>query len=123
MKTTNRTPEKKFLLLLMLFLFNFQFNGISQTESEADKIMNRKITRLMNAERDVYRLPLDKDYIRQTVIPEVLVHRNELAPHYPIQVTNSEEEKKILIKDWIINYEAEYQNYIAYFEAYLRSYL
>lgn len=123
MKTANQRTEKKFLLLLILFLFNFQFVGLSQTESDADKIMNRKVTRLLNAERDIYRLPLDRDYIRQTVIPEVLGQRNALAPHYPTQVVSSNEEKSELIKEWITNYESEYENYIAYFEAYIRSYL
>lgn len=107
------------LLFGVLFIFN-SLNSYSQ-ELLTEEQLSRKVIRLQNAERDLYRLPFEKSFIRETLAPEVLENRNELAPHFPNTPSASKEIREERLRDWIVQYEQEYSDFIRYFEIFIRS--
>lgn len=115
----------KSLLLTTLVLIAF-FNTelvFAQSQSNYEIPLERKITRILNAENDLYRLPVDKMHLRNTILPEVETKKLEVASHYPTKEIQEGGDKILLVSNWINSYPVEYDSFVLYLEILVRSYL
>lgn len=117
MKTTRSNYITFILGILFLFI---SFSSISQ-DLFTEEQLNRKVLRLFNAERDLYRLPFEKTFIRESLVPDVIENRNAMAPHFPNSPSISKEIREERLKEWIVEYYDEYTTFIDYFESFIRS--
>lgn len=116
-----KTTRSNYITFILGILFFFtSFFTISQ-EIQTEEQLNRKVQRILNAERDLYRLPFEKTFIRESLVPEVIENRNTMAPHFPNTPSASKEIKEERLRDWVVEYEGEYVTFIEYFEAFIRS--
>jgi len=120
---------KNFYILLVLF--SISFGSLSFISSANDKSLinisvsqistDQKVNKILLAEERVYTLPYTKDELRFQIIPEITGQRLVLAPNYPQTDNIYGEDKKTLIRNWIVNFPLEYDSYIMYIEKYIRS--
>lgn len=63
------------------------------------------------------------DYIQSTLLPETLLKRRELAPHYP-NILGLERNQEVIDQafiDWVSSYPAEYNDYMVYLRMFVHS--
>ena len=107
----------KLLTVILLLCTTHNASGQQNPASPEHKL--KRIHALNNG---VYRLDLPKEYIRETVVPEIIEQRELLAPHYPPTDHIFGAELDQTLTDWIIHYPIEYEDYRSYLETYLRSF-
>lgn len=120
---------KNFYILLIIFSISFGSLSFISTTNDNSLVnfsvsqisIDQKVNKLLLAEERVYTLPYTKDELRFEIIPEITAQRLELAPNYPQTDNIYGEDKKTLIRNWIINFPLEYDSYIMYIEKYIRS--
>lgn len=108
----------RFLCTIALIVGSFFLNN---SFAQDNIQLTRKLNRLTNAENNVYRLPYEKAYIRSTILPEVNIKKEELAPNYPDLTGLSSTEVQALQSQWIINFPEEFDKYTQFLDVYVRS--
>lgn len=102
------------LVLLLMFSSNLLY---SQDEIPTE----RKVSRMLNAERDIYNLPYERDHIRFVIVPHIEAQRAILAPNYPVTDNIFGDDLKALVASWIDSYPDEYEDFVLFMETYIRS--
>jgi len=111
--------EKKINLLFGLIVF---FTSTTTLFSQ-DLSPERKIYMLKNLQNDLFKLNYDMDYIQNTLFPETLLKRIELAPHYP-DVSSLERNQAVIdsaFLDWVSLYPGEYNDYVVYLRLFIHA--
>ena len=106
---------KFFSILIFVFSF-FQLSYAQEITPE------QKLKRISNAERDFFRIPVDKTTLREELLPKAYAQRAVLAPNFPTQFTD-ENDRMIKVQEWIQNHDNEYQDYVLYLETTIRSFM
>lgn len=109
----------KYLLSFLLIVTIATFGNVAHSQTEIP--LERKVTRMLNAEADIYRLPHDSDHIRFVIVPHIEAQRAILAPNYPITDNVFNEQLKGIIGQWIEDYPEEYEDFVLFMETYIRS--
>lgn len=105
----------KYTLFFILLLVTFWGN------SQEDIKIERRVKRFENAIRDVHRLGFNKDFTKSDALDYVIISKDSLAQNCPISLQNeviSIDQDKLLT--WINTYDSEFQQFIAFLEAYIR---
>lgn len=125
MRETKIPTTMRSLMLTALVLFSIcNISSVVAQSSQGYEIpLERKLTRIQNAENDLYRLPVDKMLIRNTILPEVEAKKLEIAPNYPTDAIRLGGNKAELLSNWINTYPSEYDSFVLYLEILIRSYL
>lgn len=105
--------------LLVLIIWTVSIPAFGQSNEIP---VEKRVQRMHTLNKGIYNLDFPREYIRETIVPETIAHRAELAPHYPQADHIFGEELDELLIDWITDYPQEYETYKDYLEHYLRSF-
>ena len=112
---------------LFLFLFPIYHAVAQQTSVELRQSEQLRKESLKKAEsirelqRNLFSLPYETDYISDTLVPETVEKRAELAPHYPDLLILERNQQVIdqAFADWVTHYPTEYTSYKNYLEQFI----
>jgi hypothetical protein len=100
---------KKIVLLNLVFLsFFVSLNAQTRTEATTEA----KIKKVEQSHQNVFALPYDDDYKRNTIMAEIVEMRKTVAPHFPSRENPHPQGYKKGFEEWIEKYPKEYDAYI-----------
>lgn len=92
----------------------FHNNYLSDDDLHQNEInIKEKIKQLENSHKRLASLPLSKDYIFNTIFPEIQEERINVAPNFPVRGNNNVETKENQVY-WLKNYPDEFYFYIEF---------
>lgn len=97
--------------------------SIANTSYSQELSSERKLYNLHNLEIEIFKLPYDVEYIKDTLFVEVVDNRMQLAPHYPdISVLpRTKEARDNAYYSWIDLYPTEFDNYFVYLRTFIHA--
>jgi hypothetical protein len=111
----------KTLLVFMIAIVTSAM-AFSQTSSNQDVEMSRKIRRILRVESRFAELPVSISVLEDEIYPLISLKKQELAPNYPEHSSLSSDSLLYVVKEWINQYPSEYETYVLFLEKTYRSY-
>jgi hypothetical protein len=123
------SPRFSILLLCgaMFTLTSFvSFNhslGIDHVQQDRTQIaFDNMMSELSRVHQAIFALPYEYEYIKNTLMPEVVTKRLEIAPHWPDRSLFGDDSElgRQLFKEWFLTYPGESSAYIAFVDQFVK---
>lgn len=123
---------KKNLLALAIFCLAVFTNVFAYTNAhsyQSDVIQQQRqdgsfdfmMSELARVHKALYALPYDYEYIRETLMPEVVKMRSQVSPHYPNRSDFGEDQEEAMrqFRNWYETYPGEWKAYVSFVDQYV----
>jgi hypothetical protein len=99
------------------------FPKVDHVQQDRTQIaFDNMMSELARVHQAVFALPYEYDYIKNTLMAEVVTKRAELAPHWPDRASFGDDTAlgQQLFKEWFLTYPGESTAYIAFVDQFVK---